>query len=283
MDDGPRILDCLEFDDELRFGDVLNDVAFLAMDLGRLGHPELGERFLAEYRRLSGARWPDSLARHYMAYRAHVRAKVACLRDARGGTAAASSARSLHATAVRHLESARLRLVLVGGLPGTGKTTVSRPLAERLGAHRVSSDEVRDELFPRGAATETDRYRPESVDRVYTEMLRRAELSLGLGEHVVLDASWLHERHRSAARGLAERAGAALVELRCACPAEVARHRIERRARTGTDASEATVEVAQALAGSADPWPAVHRIDTDAPVTEAVTTALVRIDERIRS
>ena len=54
MDDGPRILDCLEFDDDLRFGDVLNDVAFLAMDLGRLGHPELGERFLDDYRRLSG-------------------------------------------------------------------------------------------------------------------------------------------------------------------------------------------------------------------------------------
>ena len=85
LDDGPRILDCLEFDDHLRFGDALNDAGFLAMDLGRLGHPDLGEWFLAEYRRLHADRGPDSLARHYMAYRAHVRSKVACIRHAQHG------------------------------------------------------------------------------------------------------------------------------------------------------------------------------------------------------
>lgn len=283
LDDGPRILDCLEFDDRLRFGDVLNDVAFLAMDLGRLGHPELGERFVAEYRRLSGDRWPDSLARHYMAYRAHVRSKVACLRHSRGDDAAAASARELHTTAVRHLEAARLRMVLVGGLPGTGKSTVSRPLAERLGGHRVSSDEVRDELFPRSDDRTTGRYDPVAIDAVYAELLRRATTHLGMGEHVVLDASWLHERHRSAAREVAERTGAVLVELCCSCPTEVAEDRIERRALTGADASEATVEVARSLATSADPWPQASTIDTVVPVVDTVSAALRRIDERVRS
>lgn len=282
MDDGPRILDCLEFDDELRYGDVLADVAFLAMDLGRLGHPELGEQFLATYRHLTGGRWPDSLAQHYMAYRAHVRAKVACLRSDRGDPEAAHAARALQAAAVAHLEAARVRLVLVGGLPGTGKTTLSRSLAERLGALRVSSDELRDDVVPRGSAGGA-RYGAAALDAVYGEVLRRAGDALGMGEHVVLDASWLHEHRRSAARDLAQRTGALLVELRCDCPADVAEARIARRAQQGTDASEATVEVRRALASAADPWQESHRIDTAAPVSIAIAAAQRCIEELARS
>ena len=278
MDDGPRILDCLEFDDELRYGDVLADVAFLAMDLGRLGHPELGEQFLAAYRHLTDGRWPDSLAQHYMAYRAHVRAKVACLRSARGDPAAADAARALQSAAIAHLEVARVRLVLVGGLPGTGKTALSRSLAERLGALRVSSDEVRDEVVPRDSEGR-DRYGAGAIDAVYDEVLHHAGNALGMGEHVVLDASWLHERHRCAARDLAQRTGALLVELRCDCPAEVAEARIARRAQQGTDASEATVEVRRTLAADLDPWQESHRIDTAVPLPTATTAAQRRIEE----
>ncbi len=79
LDDGPRILDCLEFDDRLRWGDVLYDVCFLAMDLERLGRRDLAAEFLASYRRYSAENHPRSLEHHYVAYRALVRAKVSCL------------------------------------------------------------------------------------------------------------------------------------------------------------------------------------------------------------
>lgn len=62
LDDGPWVLDCLEFDDRLRYGDVLADVAFLAMDLERLDRPDLGDRFLVDYAHFAGDSWPDSLA-----------------------------------------------------------------------------------------------------------------------------------------------------------------------------------------------------------------------------
>ncbi len=83
LPDHPRVLDCLEFDDRLRFVDVLDDVAFLAMDLERLGRPELGERFLSWYAEFGGIPAPPSLVHHYIAYRSFVRAKAACTRATR--------------------------------------------------------------------------------------------------------------------------------------------------------------------------------------------------------
>ena len=76
LPDGPRVLDCLEFDDTLRYGDVLADVAFLAMDLERLGGSDLARTFLDAYAEFSGTTWPASLEHFYVAQRALVRCKL---------------------------------------------------------------------------------------------------------------------------------------------------------------------------------------------------------------
>ena len=91
--DGPRILDCLDFDDRLRWVDGLDDAAFLAMDLERLGAGELAEQFTGCYLEYSGDSGPVSLRHHYTAYRAFVRAKVSCLRCRQGDPAAGGEAR----------------------------------------------------------------------------------------------------------------------------------------------------------------------------------------------
>jgi uncharacterized protein len=123
--DGPRILDCLEFDDALRFGDVLLDIGFLAMDLERLGRPDLGRQLLDSYREFTAETHPKSLEHHYIAYRALVRAKVACLMALDGHTEAREEADVLMAVCARHLYHGRVRLMMVGGPPGTGKTTLA--------------------------------------------------------------------------------------------------------------------------------------------------------------
>jgi aminoglycoside phosphotransferase family enzyme len=84
LDDGPRILDCLDFDDRLRWLDGLDDAAFLAMDLERLDALALAEQFMAAYADYSGDPAPVSLRHHYVAYRAFVRVKIACLRVVQG-------------------------------------------------------------------------------------------------------------------------------------------------------------------------------------------------------
>nr|PZN39739.1 MAG: gluconate kinase [Actinomycetota bacterium] len=283
LDDGPRILDCLEFDDRLRYVDGLDDAAFLAMDLERLGEPRLAELFLRAYADFAGDPAPPSLYHHYVAYRAFVRAKVACLRHAQGNAASAPEARGYADLALRHLRAGAVRLVLVGGPPGSGKSTLAAGLADRLGLTLLASDRVRKELAGIDPAASAAApygegiYTPEWTARTYAELLRRAERLLGLGESVVLDASFTDPGHRAAAAEVAERAHADLVAFRCAVPAEVAAARVA--ARTG-GISDADPAIAATLAARAAPWPEAVEIDTaDTPV-RALDRALAALPDR---
>jgi aminoglycoside phosphotransferase family enzyme/predicted kinase len=276
LDDGPRILDCIEFGEEYRWGDVLADVAFLAMDLERLGRPDLAQLLLRRHRELEADTWPATLADHFIAYRAHIRAKVEILRsDQQGGPP--SAAEPYVALANDHLRSAQVQLVVVGGGPGTGKSTLARRLGDRLGAVVLRTDEVRQRMeLPDGV----DRYAPEAVSATYVELLREARRLLGLGEHVVLDATWSSHVHRTMARRAAAETTSDLTELRCTLPRDQADERIRRRSAEGTDPSEATVEVASLLADRFERWPeAVEVATVEAP--EAVADqAMAHIERR---
>jgi predicted kinase len=293
LDDGPRILDCLEFDDRLRYGDVVADVAFLAMDLERLGAPEAARRFVAEYERLAGVPLPRSLLDVFIALRAYVRVKVACLRHEQGDGAAAGQAAGLLALARAHLDRGRVRLVLVGGLPGSGKSTLATGLGAALGATVLRSDEIRGEYAPprSDVASESDaptafgrgRYSETRTQAVYDELLRVARTRLGHGESVILDASWTHASRRDRARALAFETSSDLSELRCVAPDPVIERRIAERLERGTDPSEATVAVARAMARHGDPWPAAVTVDTTGTPGATLDAARRAIDGHVEA
>ncbi|MCW2817073.1 MAG: gluconate kinase [Nocardioides sp.] len=263
--EGPRALDCLEFDEALRHVDQLDDAAFLAMDLERLGAPDLAARFLDAYVEFSGDRAPASLRHHYIAYRAFVRAKVACVRVAQGDDDARLLAMDLTDLAIRHLALGDVRLILVGGLPGTGKSTLAGLLADERGYVLLSSDRIRKELAgiaPKTAAPAaygTGLYSPASTDATYSELCRRAEVLLALGESVVLDASWTDEGRREPLRALARSAHATLHEVRCYAPVRLTEQRMRTRA---PGASDADAVVAARLAGDESGWPSATVIET---------------------
>jgi aminoglycoside phosphotransferase family enzyme/predicted kinase len=279
LDDGPRVLDCIEFDDDLRRGDALADVAFLAMDLEDLGRPDLAATFLARYRELSADTWPASLADHHVAYRAQVRAKVAAIRAEQGDPDAADHARRLLAMAHRHLDAGRVRLVVVGGLPGTGKSSLAEGISRRFPSVVLRSDVIRKELVGLDPATRvTDAYGEglygrDRTAQTYSTMLERAATALSHGESVVLDASWGDGRLRAEARKVAAGATADLVELRCSAPSEVAFERLHRRYGT-PDPSDATPEIAMAMRADLQAWPEATTVDTSGELGDTVDEAL---------
>jgi aminoglycoside phosphotransferase family enzyme/predicted kinase len=269
LDDGPRAIDCLEFDDRLRYGDVLADVAFLAMDLEHLGRPDLAAAFLRRYHEASDDDWPSSLEDTYIAYRAHVRAKIACLRHDQGDADAAVEARELLDLAHRHLTSGRVRLVLIGGVPASGKTTLANAVTEAMGWYLLRSDVVRKELVGLRPRTRADAPLDEGIysrstgDRTYAELLARARQQLEAGTSVVLDASWADSARREAAKTLAEDTSSALVRIECSAPEPVRRERAAARASRGDDASDVGPELAALLDDRFAAWPEATNVDTD--------------------
>lgn len=277
LTDHLAILDCLEFDDRLRYVDVLDDIAFLAMDLEFLGHPDFAESFIDTYRRHTGDTAPKSLVHFYIAYRAVVRAKVDCVRVAQGHPEAREDADRHLAIALDHLRVATVQLVIVGGGPGTGKSTLASALAEQLAADVVSTDEVRKQMQHSGVisgavgALDSGLYAPESVAAVYDEVLRRAQVKLGSATSVILDGTWRDAGQRERARAVGRRFNAPVIEITCATPLADAQTRIATR---GATASDATSQVAAAIAQEVpESGYGGHLIDTTRPFCESLAEA----------
>lgn len=277
--DGPRILDCLEFDDRLRYVDVADDLSFLLMDLDRLGARRAADACLRSYEEFSGTALPPSLVDHYRAYHAYVRAKVAAL-SSDTQSQARREARRLHLLAKDYLERGRVRLVLVGGLPGTGKSTLSLRLADSIDAVLIRSDDVRKELARQQVNRSTSApfregiYSREMSRRTYATLLERATIALRLGSSVVLDASWTDQNVRRKAHDVASSTAADLYELCCVLDAQSAGRRIAARRQSGGDVSDATSEIAVAMAAQASPWPSAVAIDTSRSRAQVLREAL---------
>lgn len=279
LDDGPRILDCLAFRDDFRVSDVLADIGFLVMDLHRLAGSETARRLMRWYQQFSYEHHPASLAHHYVAYRAHVRTKVACLTHEAGGEGQLELARTYHDLALHHLERAQLTLVLVGGAPGVGKSTVTEHLGDEFGATLLSSDEIRKDIAGLAhtdhafADLEQGIYAPEMTTKAYKELLREADAVLRAGESAILDASWGRETHRVAARELAVQRGIRLLEIECHADVSVAKERIRARLAQDQVVSDATEHLAETLAVRRDPWPEAHPLSTAGPLDATLSRA----------
>ncbi|MDY7106378.1 MAG: AAA family ATPase [Actinomycetota bacterium] len=283
LDDGPRILDCLAFDERLRSGDVLADVAFLVMDTERIAGETSAARLMGLYGEYSGEHHPGTLAHFYVAYRALVRAKVAGVRAGQGDGDAAGLARDHLDQCLSHLRRAEVRAVLVGGAPATGKSTIGEVLSSVTGWSLLGSDEIRKDLAGVGHEDHPDHdidgglYDPGVSDRTYDELVRRARRLVALGEPVVLDASWQDASRRKAARVALVEAGASTTEVRCDLDPSLADERLEARRRGGRDASDATVEVARRVRDRFEPWPEAIVVDTSADVESCIDGLLARL------
>lgn len=275
--DGEAVLfDAIEFDAQLRWIDVMADVAFPFMDLRARSLGPLAWRFLNAWLDHTGDHAGLALLPFYASYRALVRAKVAALRAAVPGDAQANEA-ARHVRLARELAQPRERaLWLASGVSGSGKSSQGQPLIERLGLVALHSDIERKRLFglaplASSAGVVGGIYTSEASARTYAELHARARTVLDAGLPVLVDATFLRGTQRAAFIQLARELHVPCRILAFDAPGEVLRERLRRRAAAGGDASEATVEVLARQLAEREPFTQaecalVIRVDTTEPV-----------------
>ncbi|HIE55880.1 MAG TPA: hypothetical protein EYP90_12010, partial [Chromatiaceae bacterium] len=250
------LFDGIEFNEELRWIDIANDIAFLLMDLEQRGHRRFAWRFLNHYLERSGDYEGAPLLPLYKSYRAMVRAKVAAIRLAQE-EATEAEAQALREEFLGYLEGAETsmqrlskpRLYITHGLSGSGKSHLCFGLRERLGLIHLRSDVERKRLFGMEAADESHSkmeqgiYTPEATQRTYERLAELAETLLQGGYGVLVDATFLEHSKRDAFRRLAEKNRALFRILAMQSPESLLRERIRSRRRSGGDASEADLVV----------------------------------------
>lgn len=282
-DEGVELIDCVAFDKKLRIADVLSDVAFLAMDLERLAGPGASLALMRAWGEFTGESHPSSLAHFYVAYRAHVRAKVAAIRFGQGDDLAANEVASYHALCLRHLELATVRVVMVGGGPGTGKSTVSAGVAQSLGGAWLRADEIRKDL---ACISHDDHAFAEPGEGIYSaamslrtfdELRYQAQALLARGVSVVVDATWQSAADRAMLRDVAASAGAELTELRCDLSPAVAKERIARRLASLHEPSDALPALVEYIGARFEPWPEAKVVDTSRSVDSSIAAALLSV------
>ncbi len=260
IDDEVLPFDGIEFNDELRWIDVANDMAFAWMDLLHQEQPGLANLLLSEWLDASGDVSAPAVWGFFASYRAGVRAKIAAIRlQQLGGAGRSPEADTNLAQARRYLALARdiarpptPQLVITHGLSGCGKTWASSHwlLAEPSGrAIRLRSDVERKRLHgvnalaPSGSGLNAGLYTPQAHEDTYASLLARARNLLHDGWTVLVDAAFLRASERQAFATLAHAARCPFHIIAPTAPIDELRTRIRARQALGNDASEATVAV----------------------------------------
>lgn len=263
MQDGRiRLFDCLEFNPELRWVDVISEVAFAVMDLEFRSRSDLARRFLSRYLEQSGDYRALAVLDLYLGYRAMVRAKVSCLRAQQ----LPAEQRDQDLAAVRqHLDLTGqfLRskrgpaLILMYGFSGSGKSHLARMLVPETGAIRLRSDAERRRM----PVTAGDRYSSDARNGVYARLADLAAVVIEAGWPCIVDATFLKRAHRARFRRLAAGLGVPLLIVACTAPVPVLQERVGARQRAGRDPSEASAAVVELQLGELDPLEPTEEID----------------------
>ncbi len=245
------IFDAIEFNPALRWIDLMNEIAFLTMDLDEKGRPELARWLLNRYLEQTGDYEGLLLLRFYQVYRAMVRAKVTALRLGQSDlTAEAREELSAEFQKYLHLAERYTRggtpgIILTHGPSGSGKSVAARALAMELPAIQVRSDVERKRLAGLDAHTRTHAevaggiYSGAYTQRTYERLEALAGMIAASGFVALIDATFLRRAQRRPFQELAQRLKAPFLILEMRTPEGLLRERVRTRLEKGKDPSEA--------------------------------------------
>ena len=255
VDSEITIFDGIEFNDELRWIDVINEIAFLMMDLADKNKPSLANRFLDQYLTVSGDYDGLSILSFYLVYRALVRGKIDLLKS----TQQSIAQHHTHAVTGDYLSYVDLALgftqrqpavlFITHGLAGSGKSTLASKVAHELGVIRIRSDVERKRMFGLSAKDRTASnigsgiYTSDATHKTYAYLAKLCETVIKAGYSVIIDAGFLQKWQRSIFQHLAQVHNLKFVILDLQVPVEELRRRVEDRWRKHNDPSEANLDV----------------------------------------
>jgi uncharacterized protein len=290
------VVDCVEFDQELRTLDVADDLAFLLMDLTARGGERFARAVVGGYRTAGGDCGDDQLLSLFAVHRALVRAKVLLVAAGQRAPSAAAhghlsaQARDLIGLAGWFSWRARLPLVLiVCGPPASGKSTLAATLSDESGLARISSDVVRKRLAGLAAtvAAQPRHYTDEFSLATYRELGHRAAKELARNGGAIVDATFRRRAHRAAfASGFAAAGPVAFV--RCDAPLGVRAARARARRSDPSRVSDADERIVAQEHGR---WEPLHElagrdllaVRSDRPAAEVRADVLAWLDQRLAS
>jgi hypothetical protein len=287
IDGSPVVFDAIEFNPAFRWIDVINDIAFLVMDLTRRGLEPLAQRFLNRYLESTGDFDGLRLLALYCVYRALVRAKIAAIRVSQLDRAAAervSVERELDgylqlAGELAQRSANRGGIVLMHGVSGSGKSVVAQALADSLYAVTVRSDVERKRLLglqPADDAAAHDGYRREVTESTYRRLLDVAAMIAGAGYVAIVDATFLSRARRDCFGQLARKRRLPFAIVACDAAKEVLVERIRARSTRADNVSDADLDVLSSQLADREPVAAdeADRVWTVSPTQDLDVVAI---------
>lgn len=272
----PTLFDCLEFNPQLRWIDIISDIAFLVMDLHDRGAPPLAWRALNEWLQQTGDYDGLPLLNYYVAYRSLVRATVAALRSQQPElTPADSQQQQQHlqnyvTLAFASTQPSKPAMVLMHGLSGSGKSFVARHLAASIGAVQIRSDVERKRLFGVWPARESsdpsaaDLYSSQATEQTYQRLDALARGIVSAGYVVIVDAAFLSRSQRKQFVSIARDLNLPWAIIDCQAPESVLRERLSTRHLSGSDPSDADSKVLDLQLALGEP---INEVDTEHLIT----------------
>ncbi len=291
VDNKPLVFDALEFNSALNHIDIINEIAFLSMDLRHRGRTDLAWRLLDGYLAQTGDFAGLQALPYYQVYRAMVRAKVTAILAAEHPEHADFNAcLSYLQLADRLAHDRRPALLLMHGVSGSGKTWLSQHLLQQLGGIRLRSDVTRKRLFGLKPLQESADipggiYTQDASARTLATLLQDARGLLAAGFLVIVDATFIHRSWRAPFQALAAELQVNWRIVSLAAPSDVLQARIAQRQVQGTDASEAGLAVLESQLAHLEPFDAdeathVMQFYSGGTVADAISRLLDALDAK---
>lgn len=253
--DKPIIFDCIEFNEDFIWTDVMGDLGFILMDLDEHNKPELARLLLNRYLEITGDYTALKILPYFCAYRAMVRAKVDQIRLTQSGLSNAEkqTIKQHYHTCLdlvtHYLGAKQPMLAIMNGFCASGKSTVAKQLVANKGMIQLRSDAERKRLAKLELTADSQSalydglYTPENTDKVYAHLATLATEIIQAGYSVVIDAAFIRHDLRQKFAALAKKLKVTFKIINCTAPEATLREWINERSNDTAEISEGRLEI----------------------------------------